>query len=38
MSDGGGVIEFDYTVPLDAADQQDILFASRPVTKEEAKT
>ena len=37
LADGGGVIEFDYTVPLDAADQQDILFASRPVTKAEAK-
>lgn len=38
LSDGGGVIEFDYTVPLDATDQQDILFASRHVTKAESKS
>ena len=37
LGDGGGVIEFDYTVPLDATEQQDILFASRPVTKAETK-
>ncbi len=34
--DGKTVVEFDYTVPLNAADQQDILFTGRPVTKSEA--
>lgn len=37
LADGKGVIEFDYTVPLNATDQQDILFTGRSVTKAESE-
>lgn len=37
LTEDGGIIEFDYTVPLKAADQQDIIFACRSVAKDEAE-
>ena len=38
FSDGKGTISFPYTSPASSADQQDILFAGRSVTKEESKS
>ena len=35
---GRAVTEFDYTVPLNAQEQNEILITGRPVTKDEAKT
>lgn len=35
-NNGRSVITFDYVNPLDATEQQDILFGARPVTKDEA--
>ena len=37
VSGGNGVIDFDYTSPESASAQQDLVFAARSVTKEEAK-
>ena len=37
VSNGNGVIDFDYTSSESASTQQDIVFAARSVTKEEAK-
>ena len=31
------IIDFDYTVPLSATDQQDLLFSGRPIPKTEAR-
>ncbi len=36
-SSGRCIIDFDYTVPLAATDQQDLVFSGRPVPKAEAR-
>ena len=37
LSGGRCIIDFDYTVPLNATDQQEILITGRSVTREEAR-
>ena len=37
LSGGRCLMDFDYTVPLNAADQQEVLITGRPVTREEAR-